>query len=108
RTQRHNAPGLPPAEHAHHAVATDFGAHFDTQRPEMIGDELRGSHFVRAQLRMLMDVLAPRYDLGVHALHRSRDLGMESGEPCATARALRSAGCDDDDQEQWEEKQATH
>jgi hypothetical protein len=57
---------------------------------------------------MLMDVLAPRYDLGVHALHRSRDLGMESGEPRATARALRGAGCGDDGQEQWEKKQTTH
>ena len=37
----HHGAGLPAAEHANHAMsAPDFGAHFESERLEVVGDEL--------------------------------------------------------------------
>jgi hypothetical protein len=72
-------------ENAHDARLRYARTHVDTERAEMIRDELRGANLSVRELRMLMDVAAPRDRLCLELRRSAVDLARQRG-----ARTLRN------------------
>ncbi len=101
--QRDDGTGQGPAQDPDDAIAADTGLDFETERLEMIGDELGGARLLERQLGVLVNVLAPGDHLGgelggatvddlVHGLHVAAlggSRGQGRGEAAARRRSAR-------------------
>ena len=99
RAQRHDWPGLAALENADHGRgrAGHADLHFDAERSQVVGDELRGAGFLHAEFGMLMQVAPP----GDHRLQHRLDAPLSiSSYGRRGLRQCRSGSNQNDDESQ--------
>ena len=80
RPQSHHGPGQPALQDAHHAGMRHAGANLvELQRPQLFGHQRRRTEFAVTQLRVLVNVVAPRDDFRLYLRRTLLNVRVERG-----------------------------
>ena len=75
--QGDDRPGLPAFQHSHDAGMRHARAHLQTERTQVVCDELRGSRLAIGELGVFVNVPAPGNDFRLHLREQPVHLGVE-------------------------------